>query len=91
MNSSSISRNKLLISPNLQQQIRIPMNPRTNNIKSPKSTRVYVNLDLSYLATLKNNSDSTRNLPKTETLAQEQPISFKYGNLQKNEAQIMLI
>ena len=67
------------------------MNPKTNNIKSSKSTRVYVNLGLCYLATSKNNSDSTRNLLKTETLAQEQPISSKHKNLQNQSQNLMIL
>ena len=55
MNPSPISTNKHLISKNLQLQISIPMNPRTNHIKSSKFTRIYENLGLSYLDTSKTN------------------------------------
>ena len=82
MNLTSISTNKLLISRNLQLQIWTLKNPRTNHIKSSKSTNIYVNLGPVHLDTSNTNLNPTRNLFRIETLAQEQPISFKHKKFQ---------
>ena len=91
MNTSSISTNKLLITKKTQFQIRTLRNPRANNIKSPKFTKIYVNLSSSHLDISKTNLNPTRNLPKTETLVQEQPTSFKHKNLQNQSQNFMIL